>query len=63
MWSYVNETETSGELCPLTASEGLEYRLVGSIMVNDERGHRRSNTMQLESSDNSLQVLLEHVDF
>lgn len=63
VWSYVSDTETSGELCPLTASEGLEYRLVGSIMVNDVRGHRRSNTMQLESSEDSLQVLLEHVDF
>ena len=62
-WSYVKETETSGELCPLTASEGLEYRLVGSIMVNDEREHRRSNNMQLESSDDSIQVLLESVDF
>ena len=63
VWSYVDETETSGELCPLTAAEGLEYRLVGSIMVNDERGHRRSNTMQLESSDDALQSLPKTVDF
>lgn len=45
-WKYVRGTETSGELCTLTATEGLEYRLVGSIMVDGVRGHRRSNIMQ-----------------
>lgn len=44
----VDRTETSGELCALDAEEDLEYRLVGSIMVDGERGHRRSNVMQLE---------------
>ena len=51
VWSDVHGTETSGELCPLDAEEGLMYRLVGSIMVDDERGHRRSNVMQSDSSE------------
>lgn len=51
VWSDVDGTETSGELCALDAEEGLEYRLVGSVMVDGERGHRRSNVMQLESSE------------
>ncbi len=50
-WADVDGTETSGELCALNAEEGLEYRLVGSIMVDGERGYRRSNVMQLESSE------------
>ena len=48
-WSDVAGTETSGELCPLEASEGLEYRLVGSILVDGERGYRQSNVMQAEN--------------
>lgn len=50
-WLDVYGTETSGELCPIDAEEELEYRLVGSIMVDGERGHRRSNVMKSESSD------------
>lgn len=45
-WADVDGTETSGELCPLDAEDGLEYRLVGSIMVDGDRGHRRSNVMR-----------------
>ncbi len=50
-WSDVYGTETSGELCPIDADEELEYRLVGSIMVDGERGHRRSNIMQSAGSE------------
>ena len=50
-WSDVDGTETAGELCPRDASEDLEYRLVGSIMVDGERGHRQSNVMQVDNSD------------
>lgn len=48
-WSDVDDTETSGEICPLDAAEGFEYRLVGSIMVDGERGHRRSNIMKAQN--------------
>lgn len=51
-WADVHGTETSGELCPLDAEDGLEYRLVGSIMVDGDRGHRRSNVMRDEATDN-----------
>lgn len=51
VWSDVVGTETSGELCPLKALEGLEYLLVGSILVDGERGHRQSNIMRVESID------------
>lgn len=50
-WSDVYGTETSGELCRLSASENLEYRLVGSIMVDEERGHRESNIMTDSNTD------------
>ncbi|MCY3884664.1 MAG: S8 family serine peptidase [Gammaproteobacteria bacterium] len=49
-WSDVYGTETSGELCPMDAGD-LEYRLVGSIMVDGERGQRRSNIMQATGSE------------
>lgn len=49
-WTDVDGTETSGELCALDAEEDLEYRLVGSIMVDGERGHRRSNVMKSDDS-------------
>ncbi len=50
-WSDVAGTHTAGGFCPYDPSDNLDYRLVGRIVINDERSFRTSNILN-ESADN-----------
>ena len=42
-WSDIDTTKTSRELCPYAPNDDREYRLVGTFLIDDERGYYHSS--------------------
>lgn len=50
-WTDIPGTHTAGGFCPYDPSDDRDYRLVGRMVINDERSFRTSNILN-ESAEN-----------